>query len=133
MPTVSLTPQRMARCKVAYTARNLDLRRPLTVVAGEGITPQHGDLMLATVTGIGQHPRLELSTGRRATLYTDDEVLVAAATRYSADQFEAELPEHLDACHLVAAGGIAGCVRSAHSKMSAPTGLEPVGLLADLD
>ncbi|MGH3931519.1 MAG: DUF1611 domain-containing protein [Pseudonocardiaceae bacterium] len=131
MPTVSLTPQRVARWKAAYTTRNLDLQRPFTVVHGDDLAPRHGDLMLARVTAIGQHPRLELATGRRATLYLDDEVLVVAATRYAPDQFEAELPTDLGPCHLVAAGGIAGRARSAHTKMNTPTELAPIGLLAD--
>lgn len=133
MPTVSLTPQRVARWKVAYTARNLDLQRPLGVVYGDDLVPRHGDLMLAKVTAIGQHTRLELATGRRATLYLDDEVLVAVGARYATDQFEADLPHDLGPCHLVAAGGIAGQTRSAHTKMSAPTELAPVGLLTDSD
>lgn len=131
MPTVSLTPQRVARGKVSYTARNLDLQRPLTVVYGDDIAPRHGDLMLATVVTLGQHAKLELTNGRRATLYLGDEVIVAASTRYAPNQFEAELPEDLGPCDLVAAGGIAARTRSAHTAMAAPTGLRPIGLLAD--
>jgi len=58
-------------------------------------------------------------------------VLVATATRYATDQFEAGLPQDLGPCHLVAAGGIASHTRSAHARMSSPTELTPVGLLAD--
>jgi len=131
--TVPMTPQHVARLKVAYTARNLDLTRPLQMVHGCDAAPRHGDLLVATVAGIGQHPKLELATGRRATLHLGDEVLVAAAARYAPDQFEAELPEDLDRCDLVAAGGVAGRTCNSHARMGTPTSLQPVGLLAGAD
>lgn len=104
MLTIPMTPQRVGRLKVAYTARNLDLTQPFQVVHGRDLAPRHGDLMVATVAGIGQHQNLEVTTSRRCTLYVGDEVLVAAAARYAPDQFEAELPEDLGPCDLVAAG-----------------------------
>ena len=133
MLTIPMTPQRVGRLKVAYTARNLDLTRPFQVVHGRDLAPRHGDLMVATVAGIGQHQKLEVTTSRRCTLYVGDEVLVAAAARYAPDQFEAELPEDLGPCDLVAAGGVAARLRSSHAKMATPTSLHPVGLLADAD
>jgi len=129
--TIPLTPRRVARLKVAYTVRNLDLAQPLQVVHDHDLAPRHGDVMLAAVDRIGQHPKLELTTSRRSALYTGDEILVAAAARYAPDQFEAEVPEDLGPCDLVAAGGIAARIRSSHVKMSIPTSLNPIGLLAD--
>ncbi|MDA0564218.1 DUF1611 domain-containing protein [Streptomonospora sp. S1-112] len=126
-----LTDARRAALKVSYTVRALDTDRPEHVLSGPGVRPRHGDIVLARVTAIGKHTRLETAVGRRAHLYPGDEVLVAYGARYAPDQFEAEPPEDLRPCHLVAAGGIASEVVSAHDGMAAPTSLEPVGLVAD--
>ncbi|GGM57845.1 DUF1611 domain-containing protein [Longimycelium tulufanense] len=122
---------RVARWKVAYSVRRVDLNRPLALATH--VPPRHGDLVLARVTAVGQHVRLELTAGRRAELYPGDEIVVGYGTRYSPDQFEAELPTDLSPCHLVAAGGIAALVNAKHSRMATPTALEPVGLLATPD
>lgn len=131
MVAVVLAPERIKRCKAAYSVRRLDLDRPLSVLSGRELRPRYGDLVLARVAGIGQHPKLETTVSRRATLYVGDEVVVAYGARYAPDQFEAELPEDLDPCELVAAGGVAARVCSRHSSMTSATRLEPVGLLAD--
>ncbi|NYI98377.1 hypothetical protein HNR12_004654 [Streptomonospora nanhaiensis] len=126
-----LSDARRAALKVSYTVRALDRDRPERVLSGPGVRPRHGDIVLARVVEIGKHTRLESAVGRRAHLYPGDEVLVAYGARYAPDQFEAEPPEDLRPCHLVAAGGIASEVVSAHAGMAAPTRLEPVGLVAD--
>ncbi|WP_067965789.1 malic enzyme protein [Nocardiopsis trehalosi] len=126
-----LSAARRAALKVSYTARALDGARPERLLTGAGVRPRHGDLVVAEVTEIGKHTRLESAEGRRVHLFPGDEVLVAYGARYAPDQFEAEPPTDLGACHLVAAGGIASLVLSARSDMGAPTGLRPVGLVAD--
>lgn len=126
----ALAPGRLAGAKRSYTTRRADLsaaRRLLTA----GITPSAGDLVLARVTRIGQHGGLQLPNGRRATLFVGDEIVVTYGNRYAPDQFEARVPGHLGACHLVAAGGIAAEARSWHSRMKRPTEIEPLGILAD--
>jgi hypothetical protein len=122
---------RLARAKIAYSVRRVDLTGSLHLVTGPGIAPRHGDLVLAEVVAIGQHSKIELTTSRRAELYPGDEIVVAYGARYAPDQFEAELPEDLDDCQLVAAGGCAARVRSAHASMKAATQIRPIGLLAD--
>jgi len=87
--------------------------------------------VLAAIESIGQHARIEQRDGRRATLFPGDEVVVAYGHRYAPDQFEAAIPEDLGPCELVAAGGVAARVQSAHGRMSEATRLTPVGLLAD--
>ena len=86
--------------------------------------------MLAEVVAVGQHAKLELTTSRRAALYPGNEIVVAYGARYAPDQYEAELPEDLDDCDLVAAGGCASRVRSRHSAVKEATRIRPVGLLA---
>jgi hypothetical protein len=129
MADTPVDPRRIARAKVAYSVRRVDLAQPLYLPAGPGLVPRHGDIVLAEVVTVGQHGRLELTTSRRATLYPGDEIVVAYGARYAPDQFEAELPEDLDECDLVAAGGCAARVRSRHGAMKEATRIRPVGLL----
>lgn len=125
----SLDTDRLRRAKKAYTTRHLDLGVARSLIAD--VRPDLGDLVLAVIESIGQHPRVEQCDGRRATLFPGDEVVVAYGHRYAPDQFEAAIPEDLGPCELVAAGGVAGKVQEAHGRMSAATTLRPVGLLVD--
>lgn len=101
--------QCQAAAKAAYTTRRVDLSaaRCLTLVSGIDVTPQAGDLVLARVAEIGQHKR------------------------YAPDQFEAEVPADLSSCQLVAGGGLAARVVTAHLDMDDATGIVPIGLIAD--
>jgi hypothetical protein len=133
---LTLDPSRIAAAKPAYTTRfvaRLLATEPAGYVlrCGEGVIPRPGDVVLARVENIGQHKAIERPDGRRATLFRGDEVIVAYGHRYAPDQFEAEVPGDLGPVHLVAAGGVAGRVLSAHGAMAAATLLRPVGLLAD--
>jgi hypothetical protein len=92
--------------------------------------PRPGDLVLARVEKLGQHKTIHLPNGRRQTLFEGDEIIVAYANRYAPDQFEAVVPETLDACHLVASGGVAAKALCWHQKMSGPTRIRPRGLLS---
>ncbi|WP_020577959.1 molybdopterin-guanine dinucleotide biosynthesis protein MobB [Actinopolymorpha alba] len=138
MPTsahqvMALDPVRLARAKRGFTTRNVHLLDtphdwPWSLV--DGVRPQPGDLVLARVTGIGQHAWLERPDGRRATMYVDDEVVVAYGARYAPDAFEGLVSDDLGPCDLLAGGGIAGQCLSRSPKVAAPTRLEPSGLLA---
>lgn len=127
----SLDPARLARLKPAYAVRNLDRDTSLTLVHQADHQPTHGDIVLAEITKVGYHQLLELTDGRKARLYVGDEVLVAYGARYAPDHFEAELPDDLGACDLVAAGGVLGKVRSRNAAVSAPTTVRPLGLVGD--
>lgn len=132
----ALAPVRLIRAKKAYTTRFLADRldqsaRGYFLHRGPGVAPAPGDVVLAKVVGVGQHPRLESPASRRQLLFLGDEILVAYGHRYAPDQFLAEVPADLGQCHLIAAGGIAGLVTSRHSLMGQPTQLCPVGLLGD--
>jgi hypothetical protein len=133
MTTSNSTTARVRRAKIAYSVRRVELDRSLTLLDDIDVPPRHGDLVLATVTSLGQHNKLELRTSRRATLYVGDEVVVAYGARYAPDQFEAELPTDLGPCELVAAGGMAANVVSRHDAMRPATAVQPVGLLAGSD
>ena len=125
-----LDPNRLARAKDSYATRRVPRDLLATVVDGDR-APRPGDLVLARVEQLGQHDGVERPSGRRATLFPGDEVVVAYGHRYAPDQFEAEVPDDLGPCDLVAAGGIAARVRSRHAAMRPATELAPIGLLAD--
>jgi hypothetical protein len=132
----ALAPVRLVRAKKAYTTRFLADRLDRSAGGfflhkGTGVAPESGDVVLAKVVGVGQHPRLESPASRRQLLFLGDEILVAYGHRYAPDQFLAEVPADLGQCHLIAAGGIAGWVTSRHSLMGQPTQLAPIGLLGD--
>jgi hypothetical protein len=134
----ALAPVRLIRAKKAYTTRFLADRLDRSAGGfflhkGTGVAPASGDVVLAKVVGVGQHPRLESPASRRQLLFLGDEILVAYGHRYAPDQFLAEVPADLGQCHLIAAGGIAGWVTSRHSLMGQPTQLAPIGLLGDAD
>jgi hypothetical protein len=127
---------RLASAKTAYTTRFVCRliagdSHGYGLLTGEHVVPQAGDVVLARVRKLGQHGGIQRPDGRRASLFAGDEVLVAYGDRYAPDQFEARVPDDLGPTHLVAGGGLAGTVVSAHAKMGAATELEPLGLLTD--
>lgn len=65
------------------------------------------------------------------SLFVGDEIVVAYGHRYAPGQFEALVPADLGPCHLAAGGGIAARVVAANTRMSEPTALTPLGLIAD--
>jgi hypothetical protein len=127
-----LSIERLDQAKWAYTTRRIDRTRPTQLLKGK-IAPEAGDVVLAQVVELGQHKRLELVSSRRATLFEGDEVVVAYGNRYAPDQFEGIVPDHLGACRLVAAGGVAARLLNRHDRMKTATRIQPVGLLADSD
>src|SRR5213592_3235808 len=124
-----LPERRVRRMKFSYTAGWAQRQRLGGLIVGE-VKPEPVDVVVARVDQIGQHKRLELRSGRRALLYPDDEIVLSYADRYAPDAFEAEIPDDLSPCHLVAAGGIASRVLSRHVSFAEPTSITPVGLLA---
>ncbi|MEP7192658.1 MAG: DUF1611 domain-containing protein [Actinomycetota bacterium] len=128
--------RRLALAKSAYTTRFVSRLidadpRGYGLLTGEHVVPQAGDVVLARVRKLGQHGGIMRPDGRRALLFEGDEILVAYGDRYAPDQFEGEVPDNLGDTHLLAAGGLAGTVISAHSSMKAPTQIQPLGLLTD--
>jgi hypothetical protein len=127
-PNINTTRRRVSRAKLAYTTRRAPQSEFVELL--EYRAPRAGDWVLARVEEIGQHKRLELRDGRRATLFPGDEIVVCYGTRYAPDQFEARVPGDLAPCDLVAAGGIAAEVLHRHANMEEATRIAPIGLLA---
>jgi hypothetical protein len=120
---------RLANARAAFTTRRIDFAEA-AVLKRRGVAPAAGDLVLAEVISVGQHPRLENHAGRRGQLYPGDEIVVAYGNRYAPDQFEAFVPDQLGACHLAAGGGVAADVRVRHARMRPATEIRPIGLIA---
>src|SRR3954447_8164165 len=118
------------RWKFAYTTRRVD-RGAIAAVVAEHQVPVAGDLVLAEVLELGQHRRIELVDGRRASLFPGDRIVLCYGNRYAPDQFEAHVPASLEPCHLAAAGGIAARVEIQHAHMQPATRIAPIGLLHD--
>ncbi len=129
-PSTPISPQRLAKAKAAYTTRRVDHAVIKTLLTGNR-QPRSGDLVLARVEHVGHHKRIELGHGRRALMFVNDEVIVSYGHRYAPDQFEAEIPKDLSACHLVAAGGVASLCINRHESTHVPTRIQPLGLLGD--
>ena len=71
----AIIDRRALTAKRAFVTRNVDLAdSALLVDTGE---PCAGDIVLARVTHLGQHRRLESPEGRRVRLFVDDEIVVA--------------------------------------------------------
>ncbi|MEM9134430.1 MAG: DUF1611 domain-containing protein [Actinomycetota bacterium] len=124
-----LSPSRRRRLKRAYTTNQV----PIAAVAGLfGMgKPRPGDLIVARVAEIRAQQRLELTNGRRALLHEGDEILVAYGHRYAPSQYEAYVPESLEPCELVAAGGVAAVVASCNEGKAPATIIEPLGFVVD--
>lgn len=129
-PAAPCPLERLTRAKRAYSTHQVGDLGPSRLLTGP-LAPEPGDLVLAVVERIGQHSALELGSGRKSSLFPGDEIVVCYGNRYAPDQFEAEIPDELTPCHLVAAGGLAARVLSRHAKMAEPTQIRPVGLLGD--
>ncbi|WP_260853683.1 DUF1611 domain-containing protein [Kocuria palustris] len=125
-----------ARFQPSYTTRHVaqamshDPAR-FHLVSGTDVHPEPGDVVIAEVTRIGNHKRIETPESRKAILFEGRLVILAYGNRYAADQFLAHVPDSLEPLHLVAAGGIAGMVTASHDKMASPTQIRPLGLVAD--
>ena len=90
-----------------------------------------GDLILAEVTQIGNHKRLQLADGRYSPLWPGDRVVVACADRYAVDQFHGRARLSPDGADLLAGGGVAGEIVSKHEKVARGTRLAILGRLTD--
>ena len=131
---MQITPfnsQRLQQAKAAYTTHGVNFEEVATLLRGN-ITPQVGSLVLAKVVEVGHHTKIELASGRKSYLFPGDEIIVCYGNRYAPDQFEAEIPRDLSACHLAAAGGVAAKVISQHNRIDVPTSIIPIGLLGDI-
>lgn len=131
MPINTTAAARLEMVKRAFTTRCVGDNVIASSHIDSARRPAAGDLVLCEVLSIGQHRKLHGVDGRRQELFAGDRMVVAFGARYAPDQFEARLPEDLEPCDLVAAGGLAGRVCASHGNMAEPTRIRPIGLLVD--
>lgn len=125
-------PFELSSCKRSFTTRNVELEKIKTLINGD-IKPKAGDLVLCEVIRLRQHCRIEQPNGRRNRMFSKDKIIVCYGNRYAPDQFESIVPESLEACHLVAGGGIASLMRHKSPKVKPATEIQPLGLLGDAE
>jgi hypothetical protein len=92
-----------------------------------------GDLILAQVASIGQHPRVQLTSGRPSNIYPGDMIVLACGARYAPDQFEGLAEIDPDGADLLAGGGCLGRMIARNERIKPATRLLPVGRLLDHD
>ncbi len=119
-----------AQAKWAFSTRRVARTDAVSLIdALDAAGP--GDLVLGRVERVGSHKRIQLAEGRTSDLYAGDMVVLACGDRYAPDQFEGLAELNPEGSDMLAAGGVIGRMRYRHSRMSTPTRVVPLGLVAD--
>jgi len=118
-----------ATAKWAFTTRRVP-QSDVAALLPISDAAKAGDLILCEITSVNQHKKIQLSDGRYSVSYEGDLVVLAVGDRYAPDQFMGRAEVNETAMDLLAGGGVAGRVEAAHAKMSKPTQLRPLGILA---
>lgn len=118
------------QAKWAFTTRRV-IRQDARRLLKEFDTAAAGDLVIGQVESLGSHKNLQLAQGRPSELYPGDIIVAACGARYAPDQFEGLAEVTADGADLLAGGGVLGRMRKRHDRMSTPTRVVPLGLLAD--
>lgn len=126
--------QRARTIRAAYTTRFVaaELQRnpqDFEIVRRANMVPRAGDVVIAAVSELGKHTRLQSPVSRRQLIFVGQEIMVAYGHRYAPDQFLAHVPDNLGPCQLVAGGGVASEVIEQHASIDMATQLQPAGLL----
>jgi len=116
--------------KWAFTTRRIN-RRTVAGTSTEFARARPGDVLLARIEEIGHHQKIQLASGRQSVSFVGDVIVAAVGDRYAPDQFEGIAEISADQADLLAAGGVVGRMREAHSRMAPPTRVKPLGLLTD--
>ena len=90
-----------------------------------------GDLILAHVARLGQHRRVQLTSGRPSFMYPGDAVVLACGARYAPDQFEGIAEIDVDGADLLAGGGCIGRMVARNEQIKPATRLIPAARLLD--
>lgn len=90
-----------------------------------------GDLILAQVESIGQHNRVQLTSGRLSNIFPGDLIVLACGARYAPDQFEGLAEVDPAGADLLAGGGCMGRMVARNERIKPATRLLPMGRLLD--
>ncbi len=121
---------RISAAKWAFSTRRV-VGEDVSGLGEDFASARSGDLLLARVSTIGSHARLQLRNGRSSDLFEGDLVVVACGARYASDQFEGIARIERRGVDLLASGGCVGRARGRHGRMKRPTRLLPMGMLLD--
>lgn len=119
-----------ATAKWTFSTRRVD---PAIVVGMDDAfnETRPGDLVLAQVESIGQHTRVQLTSGRPSGIFPGDTVVLACGARYAPDQFEGVAEVSPKGADLLAGGGCIGRMVARNERVKPATRLLPLGRLLD--
>ncbi|MEL7281213.1 MAG: DUF1611 domain-containing protein, partial [Pseudomonadota bacterium] len=121
-----MTQRAFATTKWCFSARRIDPALATGLDERlENVVP--GDMILSRVISIGNHTRIQLPSGRPATLYPGDLVALPCGARYAPDQFEGVAEIDPKGCDMLAGGGCVGRMRQRNERTKPPTQLQPLG------
>lgn len=123
-----ISPPMCDNAKWAFTTRRVE-RSDVRGLTKQFDGAKAGDLLLCEIAEIGKHKKIQLAERRVSQSYPGDRVVLCLGDRYAPDQFLASAVIDGPLIDLVAGGGVAGRVDSAHEFMEEPTKLRPLGLL----
>ncbi|QDA36849.1 DUF1611 domain-containing protein [Paracoccus liaowanqingii] len=116
--------------KWTFATRRVD-RSLIAGIDGSFDTVRAGDLILAQVVQLGQHQRVQLTSGRPSAIYPGDMIVLACGARYAPDQFEGVAEIDPAGADLLAGGGCIGRMTARNERIKPATQLLPVGRLCD--
>lgn len=116
--------------RIPYGLRRVPQSKFATLLPSPS-APEPGDIVLSRLEKIGKNARLELVSGRPATLHEGDLLAVVFGNRYATEQFEGYARTNGVACDLLSMGGLCGLVESKHAGVAEPSKLRILGALGD--
>ncbi len=127
-----MTEFRFKTAKWCFATRRID-QSLATGLTSDFAAVVPGDLILGRVVSIGHHRRIQLPSGRPATLYPGDLVVLPCAARYAPDQFEGLADIDPKGCDLLAGGGCVGRMTQRNERIKPPTRIQPLGRITGPD
>lgn len=124
-------PPTLDQAKWTFVTRRVDRTRVMRVDTDFAVA-RPGDLVLAHVEKIGQHRRVQLSSGRPSLIFPGDAVVLACGARYAPDQFEGLADIRATGSDLLAGGGCIGRMVARNEQVKPATRLLPAGRLLDV-
>ncbi|MEO0748841.1 MAG: DUF1611 domain-containing protein [Pseudomonadota bacterium] len=112
--------------KWCFSARRIDPTLATDIKPDVSLA-EPGDMILGRVISIGNHTRIQLHSGRPATLYPSDLVALPCGARYAPDQFEGLAEIDPKSCDMLAGGGCLGRMRARNELIKPPTQVQPLG------
>ncbi len=121
-----MTPISFSNVKWCFSARRIAPSHAAGLDTDFAAT-RPGDMILGRVLAIGNHRRIQLTSGRPSTLYPGDLVALPCAARYAPDQFEGHAEIDPDGCDMLAGGGCLGRMVHRNHQIKPPTRILTLG------